>query len=197
MLPFEDFDLASASRRRRRHAADQPRLHRRSRRPTTCIVGWADPGAAKPATTIRVLRRALSLPPATAADLTISSVIIADDVQARPAPYPPAEQAAHPYAIGATEITPARDTVFTRDERLSVAFQVINAQSTDTGKPDVAVDFRIVRVDGEREVPVASLNPQTYTEAHDAGGLRPAAGPPVVRRRRRAAWRRCHAATIG
>jgi hypothetical protein len=55
--------------------------------------------------------------------------------------------------------------VFSRDERLAVAFQVINAQPSDTGKPDVAVDFRIVRVEGEREVPIASLNPQVYTEA--------------------------------
>ena len=164
MLPFEDFDLASAST-----AVDGARQISRALTagPGTydLYVGWADPAAANPASSIPCLRRALSLPPATVADLAISSVIIADNVQARATPYPPAEQSAHPYTIGATEITPARDTVFSRDERLAVAFQVINAQSSDTGKPDVAVDFRIVRVEGEREVPVASLNPQVYTEA--------------------------------
>ena len=95
----------------------------------------------------------------------MSSVVIADDVKTRVVPYPPAEQSAHPYTIGATEITPARDAVFTRDERLAVAFQVINARPSDTGKPDVGVSFRIVRAEAERELPVASLNPQSYAEA--------------------------------
>ncbi len=97
--------------------------------------------------------------------LALSSIIIADNVAVRAVPYPPAEQAAHPYAIGPTEITPAADATFTRDERLAVAFQVINARSSETGKPDLAVNFRIVRAEGDRETPVASLSPQSYTDA--------------------------------
>ena len=162
ILPFEDFDVASSS-----VAADGTRQISRALTagPGTydLYVGWADPAAARPATTIRVLRRSLSLPPAHASGLALSSVIIADRVQGRAVPYSPAEQAAHPYTIGATEITPARDHVFTRDESLAIAFQVINAQPSNTGKPDVAVNFRIVKVEGERELPVASLNPQTYS----------------------------------
>ena len=164
MLPFEDFDVAATSL-----AGDGTRQISRAftAGPGTysLFVGWADPAAATPAATIRVMRRALSLPPATTGVLTLSSVMIADDVRARAVPYPPAEQSAHPYTIGATEITPARDAVFTRDERLAVAFQVINARPSDTGKPDVGVAFRVVRVEGEREAQIASLNPQSYTEA--------------------------------
>lgn len=164
VLPFEDFDLAATAT-----AADGTRQisHAFTAGPGSydLFVGWADPAAATPAGTIRVLRRSLRLPPATTGELTLSSVVIADDVKTRAVPYPPAEQSAHPYTIGATEITPARDAVFTRDERLAVAFQVINARPSDTGKPDVGVSFRIVRAEAERELPVASLNPQSYAEA--------------------------------
>ena len=164
VLPFEDFDLASKSR-----AADGTRQISRAftAGPGSydLYVGWADTSSTKPAATIRVLKRSVTLPPATASGLTLGSVIIADNVQVRAIPYTPAEQAAHPYAIGPTEITPARDAVFTREERLAVTFQVINAMSSDTGKPDVVVAFRVVRVDGDREVPVAALNPQTYADA--------------------------------
>ena len=164
VLPFEDFDLAASATT----GDGTPVI---SRALTVgpgsydLFVAWADVAAAKPAATIQVLRRKLELPPATSSALTLSSVIIADNVQAREVPYPPAQQSAHPYTIGATAITPARDAVFSRDERLAVAFQVINAQPSDTGKPDLGVDFRIVRLDGEREVPVASLTPQSYTAA--------------------------------
>ena len=164
MLPFEDFDLGSAST-----AVDGTRQIRRALTagPGTydLYVGWADPAAADPDSSIRVLRRALTLPPAAASGLALSSVIFADDVTARDVPYSPADPAANPYAIGATEIVPARDAVFSSDERLAVAFQVINAQPSAGGKPDVAVDFQIARVEGEREVPVASLKPQSYTES--------------------------------
>ena len=55
------------------------------------------------------MKRSVSLPPATTGELTLSSVIVADHVGTRAAPYTPAEQAAHPYAIGLTDITLARD----------------------------------------------------------------------------------------
>ncbi len=155
MLPFEDFDLAASATT----GDGTPVISRALTAGPGAydlFVAWADVSAAAPASTIRVLRRSLVLPPATSSEFALSSVIMADNVQGRDIPYPPAEQSAHPYTIGATEITPAHDAVFSRDERLAVAFQVINAQPSDTGKPDVGVAFRIVRVDGDRELPVAS-----------------------------------------
>ena len=161
VLPFEDFDLASRS------ALDDgtrvvTRAFTAGPGEYDLVVAWADPAAPKAASTIRVLRRTLQLPPATAAGLTAGSIILADRVALRPAPYPPSEQAAHPYSIGLMDIVPARDSVFTRDEALSVAFQVINARPSEAGMPDVGVGFRIVRLNGERETQVASLNPQYY-----------------------------------
>lgn len=164
LLPFEDFDIASAS-----VASDGTRQITRAFTAGPgdyhLFVAWANPAAAKPATTIHVVKRALTLPAATTTELTLSSVIVADGLTTRALPYSPAEQSSHPYTLGVTEIIPARDNVFTRDEQLAVAFQVINAQPSGTGKPDIGVTFRIVRVEGDREVPVASLNPQSYTEA--------------------------------
>jgi hypothetical protein len=128
-------------------------------------LGWIDPAAPDPAATIRVVKKALHLPAATTDALSLSSVIVADSVRARTTPYRPAEQAAHPYAIGLTEITPAADTVLTGDERLSVAFQIISARASESGKPEVETAMRVVRVVGDREEPVASLTPQAYSAA--------------------------------
>jgi hypothetical protein len=161
LLPFEDFDLAG----RITMADGQPGI---SRALTTgpgdydLYVAWADLTAPNPATTAHVIRRPLHLPAARTAGLSTGSVILASSVVVRAGPYPPTEQASHPYSIGLMEITPSRSSRYSRDGRLSVAFQVINAEANDTGMPDVAVAFRIVRVAGDRESPVASLNPQSY-----------------------------------
>jgi hypothetical protein len=159
LLPFEDFDLAASA----------STVNGAIQRALTAgpgdyelYVAWVD-SSAKPSAPIQVLKRTLHLPPANASELSISSVIVADDVTTRTVPYPPPQQAAHPYSIGLTEITPARDTIFSRDDRLNVAFQVINARPSEIGKPDIGIAFRIVRVNGDREQPVASLTPQEYT----------------------------------
>lgn len=161
VLPFEDFDLASHSIR-----SDGTRLITRAFTAGPgeydLYLAWADPAAPKPAASIRVLRKSLKLEPARTIGLITSSVILADSVTVRPAPYPPSEQASHPYSIGLMEVVPARTSRYGREHNLSVAFQVINAQSDDAGMPDIAVNFRIVRLNGGRETAVASLKPQAY-----------------------------------
>ncbi len=160
-LPFEDFDLASGSRR-----ADGTRVIARALTAGpgdyALYLAWADPAAAKPLTTIRVMRKSIHLPVASRTELTTGSIILADSVSMRPQAYPPSEQASHPYSIGLMEIVPAASARYGRENNLSLAFQIINAQSSDVGMPDLAVGFRIVRVTGGRETAVASLNPQYY-----------------------------------
>jgi len=164
VMPFEDFDLTArpalvgATRRIERALTAGPGAYALS-------VGWADPAATDPAATIRVVKTSLALPAATADSIAISSVILADGVRVREAPYQPSEQAAHPYAIGLTEITPARDAVLATGERLAVAFQIINARASEAGKPEVEAALRIVRVTGGLEEPVATLTPQLYSAA--------------------------------
>lgn len=158
LLPFEDFDLSITL------PQDPPAIQRALTAGPgdyELYVAWADAGA-KPPAVVRVVKRKLHLPPASTTDLMLSSVIMADRVGVRDVPYSSEEQRAHPYTIGATDITPARDAVFARDERISVAFQVINAHASETGKPDVSINFRIVRVAQDRETQVASLTPQRY-----------------------------------
>ena len=163
-LPFEDFDLASHSR--------NPEGDRIVTRAFTAgpgdydlFLAWADPSASKPAATVRVVRKHITLEPARTVGLITSGVILADSVSVRPVPYSPAEQGSHPYSIGPMEIVPARSSRYSRDDNLSLALQVINAQSTDAGMPDITVNFRIVKVAGERESAVASLKPQSYNAA--------------------------------
>ena len=78
------------------------------------FVAWADPRSAKPAPTVRVVTKSLHAAAGATHGAHHSSVILADSVGVAAAPYPPAEQAAHPYSIGLTEIVPARDAIFTR-----------------------------------------------------------------------------------
>ena len=162
VVPFEDFDFASRS-----IGAGGARVV--SRALTTgpgdyvLYLGWADPSAASPTSTIRVIKKSINLPPASSDALTISSVILADGVRVRDAPYPAVEQASHPYSIGMTEIAPAADAVFTSDENLNIVFQVINPQPSESGKPDVEIASRIVRLTGSKPEPIAALKPLTYT----------------------------------
>ena len=161
MLPFEDFDVLAPSA----FADGTPAIQRAL---TTgpgrydLYVAWVEASAKPGKAAVRVARRSLDLPPASRGELGISTVIVADRIAVRDTPYSALEQRSHPYAIGLTEITPARDAVFSRDDRISVAFQVVNPTATDTGKPDIAVNFRIVRVAADREEPVAALSPLRY-----------------------------------
>jgi hypothetical protein len=162
VVPFEDFDLASRS-----IGASGARVIARAL--TTgpgdymLYLGWADPSAPKPASTIQVMKKSIRLPPASRDALTISSVILADGVRVRDTPYPASEQASHPYSIGVTEIAPAADAVFTSDENINIVFQVINPRPSEQGKPDVEIASRIVRLTGIKAEPIASLKPLTYS----------------------------------
>jgi hypothetical protein len=167
-LPFEDFEIGATSL-----SADGTRAIQRALTAGPgaydLYVAWVDasvpPATAQP----QVARRSLRLGPALATEFGLSSVIVADGIATRAAPLGPLEQRARPYTIGLTEIVPARDTVFTPAERLAVAFQIVNPTPTATGKPDVHVNLRIVRLVGAREEPVAVLSPLTY----DASTLPP------------------------
>ena len=160
LLPFEDFDVAArativgGTRMLSRALTAGPGDY-------DLFIAWLDPAAPR-ATPPRVAHRAVSLPIARTAGLATSDVILADRVAARAEPYPPSEQASHPYAIGPMELTLNRLRRFNREDDLSIVFQVINAQATDTGMPDVTVNIRIVKVAGDRETPAAALNPHVY-----------------------------------
>jgi hypothetical protein len=162
-LPFEDFEVGAAvsfadgTRAIQRALTAGPGRYELS-------VAWAD--ASQPASKAQyhVARRSLQLAPA-ATEFGLSSIIVADDISVRPAPYDSLQQRAHPYAIGLTEIIPARDTIFTPSQQIAVAFQIVNPTSSTSGKPDVSISPRITRLNGTREETVATLSPLVFDAA--------------------------------
>jgi hypothetical protein len=162
-LPFEDFEIGSAvsfadgTRAIQRALAAGPGRY-------DLLVAWAD--ASQPASKAQyhVARRSLQLAPA-ANEFGLSSIIVADGISVRPAPYDSLQQRAHPYAIGLTDITPARDAIFTPSQQIAVAFQIVNPTSSNAGKPDVRITPRITRLNGTREETVATLSPLVFDAA--------------------------------
>jgi hypothetical protein len=162
-FPFEDFEAGLPGR-----FADGTRVIQRALTAGPgnyeLSIAWAELDQPAAKATVHVARHTLQLAPARN-EFGVSSVIVADQIGVRAVPYSAAEQRAHPYSIGPTEIVPARDNVFTPDERLAAAFQIMNPAPDAAGKPDVVVNLRIARINGTREEPVASLSPLVYNAA--------------------------------
>ncbi len=179
VLPFEDFDVvppasfADGTRAIQRALTAGPGVYDLS-------VAWAEASQPAAKAHIHVARRSLQLAPAVATEFGLSTVIVADQIGVRATPYSPLEQRAHPYAIGVTEIMPARDAVFTPDEQLAVAFQIVNPAASASGKPDLSVSLRIVRAAGARDEVVASLSPLTYDAATLPADFDARRGHPVI-----------------
>lgn len=177
ILPFEDFEIVNP--------AAHPDGRRLIERALTAgpgtyhlIVAWADATQPARTATIQVRRHALRLGPATP-EFGLSTIIIADEIRVRETPYSALEQRAHPYAIGATEIAPAREAVFTSNEHLMAAFQIINPTPSASGHPDVLVNLRIVRA-ASRDEPVATLSPLTYNVGTLPGDFNVRLGHPLI-----------------
>lgn len=170
-LPFEDFDFAA-----RATGSSLQRALTAGPGDYFLYVAWSEPTAkAEP----RVAKRRVTLPIASATELAVGTVILADGIQIRSAPWSPAEQASHPYAIGLTDILPAADAHFSDTENLSAVFQIINAQPASSGKPNLDVNFQIVRINNGLEQPVATLTPQNYSEANLPADFDSRAGHPL------------------
>lgn len=163
-FPFEDFEIGppaaftDGTRAIQRALTVGPGAY-------DLFVAWVDASLPPTKAPIHVARESLRLAPAGASEFGLSTVIVADQIRMRAAPYSPLEQRAHPYSLGPTEIVPARDTAFTPAERLSVAFQIFNPMPSPAGKPDVIVNLRIARMADTREEQVASLTPLIYNAA--------------------------------
>ncbi len=164
LLPFEDFDMAAKVVARPGRTPVIRRALTSGPGEYDVAIGWAVlDGKGRPIKT-GVLKHAITLAPAQATGLALGSIIVAEGIQVRDSIYRADQQTAHPYAIGNTEIEPAADQLFTNDEKLSVAFQVINAMPSPTGKPDVSIGFRLFRLTDKGEEAAGSLSPLQYTE---------------------------------
>jgi hypothetical protein len=83
--------------------------------------------------------------------LSISSLVLADRVQALARPLAVDAQLSRPYAIGPVDIEPAADTRLLTNEELSVVFFIYGPALDNTGKPDVRVRYRYYRQVGVTE----------------------------------------------
>jgi hypothetical protein len=108
-----------------------------------------DPGAPRMRPKAAVLRQQLSVPDFRSAELTTSSVILADRLNVLAEPVPADQLAERPYAIGRHEITPAADREFRRGEELIVVFLVYNPMVTAERQFDVRVEYHFYRRTGD------------------------------------------------
>ena len=162
LLPFEDFDARSRPVVRPGRQARWERAVTAPPGDYDVVLAWATvDGRGRPAT-VGTTRHHLSLPLASRESLRLGSVVVADAIGTVAQPYPADQQSAHPYVLGTTDITPAADRRFTNDERLAVAFQIINPAGDASGKPDVRVGFRLYRRTGSDDALIGTPSPLTY-----------------------------------
>jgi hypothetical protein len=124
-----------------------------------------DPGSAKTRPKAAVLRQPLSVPDFRTAELTTSSVIVADRLNVLAEPVPADQLAERPYAIGRNEITPAADREFRRDEELIVVFLVYNPMVTAERQFDVRVEYHFYRKAGDGRAGEAGPAPGAHPPA--------------------------------
>ncbi len=94
-----------------------------------------------PAPKMSLIKQTVTVPDFWSADLTTSSVIIAQKIEPLNAPLSPNEQAERPYALGMMEITPAFDMKFSKKAELSTFMLIYNPKTDAMNKPDVTVEY--------------------------------------------------------
>src|SRR5262245_43121723 len=93
-----------------------------------------------------VFHRTLSVPDL-ADQLALSSLILAKDIHQLASPLPRQQQAEHPYTFGQAEVVPILDASFTRDDVLTVVYQILNYGAPDT---ELIADYSFYRTDSGR-----------------------------------------------
>jgi hypothetical protein len=94
-----------------------------------------------PAPKMSVIKQTVTVPDFWNADLSTSSIIVAQKIEPLNAPLSPNEQAERPYALGMMEITPAFDMKFSKKSELSTFMLIYNPKTDAMNKPDVTVEY--------------------------------------------------------
>jgi hypothetical protein len=94
-----------------------------------------------PAPKMSLIKQTVTVPDFWNADLSTSSVIVAQRIEPLNAPLSPNEQAERPYALGMMEITPAFDMKFSKKAELSTFMLIYNPKTDSMNKPDVTVEY--------------------------------------------------------
>jgi hypothetical protein len=88
-----------------------------------------------------LIKQTVTVPDFWSADLSTSSVIVAQKIEPLNAPLSPSEQAERPYALGMMEITPAFEMKFSKKAELSTFMLIYNPKTDAMNKPDVTVEY--------------------------------------------------------
>jgi len=98
-----------------------------------------------------VLQHDLSVPDFNKAELTTSSVIVADTVEPVQTAMTNEQQQENPYTFGTMRIVPSKDPKFPKTGELQVVFWIYGASQDDTKKPDVEIQYNFHQKTGEGE----------------------------------------------
>jgi hypothetical protein len=112
------------------------------------------------ATRSAVIVRRLRVPDLSGTELTTSSVIVVDRVDAIAGPLSADEQVKRPYAFGAAEVTPRVDASFRPSDRLAVLLFAYNL-ATLGGLPEATVEYRFFQ-GGVQEQLFVTAEPQRF-----------------------------------
>jgi hypothetical protein len=108
-----------------------------------------------------MIKQTLTVPDFWSADLSTSSVIVAQRIEPLNAPLSPNEQVERPYALGMMEIVPAFDLKFSKKSELSTFMLIYNPKTDAMNKPDVTVEYNFyVKPSGAPEKFFNKTNPQ-------------------------------------
>jgi hypothetical protein len=92
--------------------------------------------------------------------LTLSSVILADNIEAAPEPLTNDQQLKQPYVISGFRITPALNATFNKSGQFNFVFLVYNHGATAGDKPDVDAEFIFYK--DEEKTPMVRMKPQSF-----------------------------------
>ena len=113
-----------------------------------------------------LLRRGLSVPDFTKPELNISSVVLADNVEAA-APLDMDAQRANPYTFAGMKVTPSLEGKVPKAGELNLVFWIYGVSPTSMQKPDVQVEYSFYRKTGDEwkyfnKTAPQMLNGQTF-----------------------------------
>ena len=117
----------------------------------------------KTAPKLALLKESLTIPNL-ASELTTSTIILADKIEAQQAALSREEQLTQPFTFGGTAITPAASTSFPKTGELSLVFFLYNTAVDSANKPNVEVAYNFHRKTAEGEKFFNKTNPQTFDQ---------------------------------
>ena len=117
-----------------------------------------------------LVHQTVTVPDFNVTDLTTSDVIVAERIETLPEPISTDTQADHPFTFGQMQIVPAAEHRFAKKDELQIVFWIYNyATDPQTKRPDVQIEYKFHRLDGEKQTYFNRTEPQVL----NAGTLPP------------------------